>query len=253
MGIKTAVLNGVASIELARPKKKNALDAQMYLQMTEVLKAAGDDPQIRAVLIHGQPEVFTAGADLEDFVAGKVLEDGSPLRVFMHTLCHFEKPVVAAVNGPAIGVGTTMLVHCDLVYAGDTAHFALPFVSLGVVPEFGSSYLLPRLAGRARASEKLLLAQPFNAQEALEMGLINAILPANEVVNHARRMAERFNKLAPAAVRATKRLLQVSWRQEVDVAIEAEADAFNACVGSAEVKEALSAFFEKRWPDFSKF
>lgn len=253
MDIKTATLNGVASIELARPRKKNALTMEMYAQMTQALEAASADAQTRAVLIHGQPEVFTAGADLEDFVKGGMMDDGSPLRVFMRTLSHFEKPVVAAITGPAIGMGTTMLMHCDLVYAADTARFAMPFVTLGVVPEFGSSYMLPRLVGHAKAAELLLLAQPFGPQEALEMKLVNAVLPEAEVVNHARRMAERFNKLPPAAVREAKRLMRVSWIQEVDVAIETEVGAFARCVSGPEAKEAVSAFFEKRWPDFSKF
>ena len=253
MSIKTAVLNGVASIELARVQKKNALDSQMYSDMTQALQSALNDTQVRAVLIYGQPDVFSMGGDLEDLANPEYMAEKSPLRVFMHALSHFEKPVIAAVNGPAIGIGTALLLHCDMVYAADTAHFALPFVSLGLVPEFGSSYLVPRLIGRRKACEKLLLAQPFNAQEAMDMGLVNAVLPETEVVNYARSIAERFNKLPPAAVRATKHLVHASFQQEVDVAIEAEAAAFAKQAGSDEVKEVLSAFLEKRWPDFTKF
>lgn len=253
MYIKTAVFNNVASIEMARVQKKNAFDSQMYMEMTDALYAARDNEQVRAVLIHGQPDFFSMGGDLEDLVNGNLMTDKSPLRIFMHTLSHFDKPVVAAVSGAALGVGVSMLLHCDLVYASDTANFALPSVSLGLVPDFGASYLLIRRVGKAKAMESLLMAQPFSAQEALDMGLVNTVLPGNEVVNYARTIAERFNKLPPRAVRATKKLIQMSFRQEVDVAIEAEANKFSKLVGGPEVKETLSAFLEKRWPDFSKF
>lgn len=253
MHIKTAMLNGVASLEIARPEKKNAIGSEMYAQMAQALDVAGQAQAVRAVLIHGQPDVFTSGNDLEDFVQGEPMAPGSPLRAFMQALADCPKPVVAAVTGPAIGVGTTMLLHCDLVYASDTARFALPFVSLGLVPEFGASWLLPRLAGRAKASEKLLLGMPFTADEAADMGLVNDILPEPEVIAHARRVAERFSVLPPAAVQQTKRLMNAGLGECLSQAMAAEIAAFSECVKGPEAKEALSAFFQKRPPDFSKF
>lgn len=253
MSIKTAVLNGVASIELANVQRKNTLNDVIFTELLDALKMAAEDPQIKVVLLHGQPEYFCMGTELENFTQTDFTDSKSPLREFMHALIHFEKPIVAAVNGSAIGVGTTMLLHCDLVYASDTAIFALPFTSLGLVPDFAATYILPRRIGRMRANEKLLLAQPFSAQEAFDIGLINGVLPEKEVLNYARTIAERFNKLPPQAVRSTKHLLRASALQEVDVAIEAEMTAMAKQVQGQEVKEAISAFLEKRWPEFGKF
>ncbi|GIX24197.1 MULTISPECIES: enoyl-CoA hydratase [Caldimonas] len=253
MSIKTAVLNGVASIEIARPEKKNALTAAMYQAMADALVLARDDKQVRAVLIHGQPDIFTSGNDLEDFMQRPPQGMDSPVFQFMRGLLECDKPVVAAVTGAAIGIGTTMLLHCDLVYAADTARFAMPFASLGLVPEFASSLLVPLYAGHVKAAEKLLLGDPFGAEEAQEMRLINAILPAGEVVNHARRVAERFNQLAPAAVRESKRLLRRANAKLVQDTIAVEGELFGQRLRSPEAREAFQAFFEKRKPDFTKF
>lgn len=253
MSIKTAVLNGVASIEIARPEKKNALTAAMYQAMADALVLARDDKQVRAVLIHGQPDIFTSGNDLEDFMQRPPQGMDSPVFQFMRGLLECDKPVVAAVTGAAIGIGTTMLLHCDLVYAADTARFAMPFASLGLVPEFASSLLVPLYAGHVKAAEKLLLGDPFGAEEAQEMRLINAILPAGEVVNHARRVAERFNQLAPAAVRESKRLLRRANAKLVQETIAVEGELFGQRLRSPEAREAFQAFFEKRKPDFTKF
>ncbi|WP_119153804.1 enoyl-CoA hydratase [Caldimonas tepidiphila] len=253
MSIKTAVLDGVLTIEIARPEKKNALTMAMYQAMADALKGANADAAVRAVLITGQPGIFTSGNDLEDFLQSPPRGPDFPVYQFMQALTTCEKPVVAAVTGAAIGIGTTMLLHCDLVYTSDEARFAMPFTGLGLVPEFASSVLLPLRAGYVRAAEKLLLGDPFGAEDALEMRLVNAILPAGEVVAQARRMAERFNALPATAVRESKQLLRRGQAQLVQEAMAAEGDVFVQRLRSPEAREAFQAFFDKRKPDFSKF
>jgi enoyl-CoA hydratase/carnithine racemase len=252
MSIKTATLNGVATIEIARPEKKNAITIAMYAAMAEALRAANADPAVRAVLITGQPGIFTSGNDLEDFMQRPAGAD-SPVFDFMKALHGCEKPVVAAVTGAAIGIGTTLLLHCDLVYVSDEARLAMPFTSLGLVPEFASSLILPAMIGHARAAEKLLLGDPFGPQDAVDVGIANAVLPAGEVVGHARRIAERFNALPPAAVRESKKLMRRAGAERVFEAIAAEGSVFRERLASPEAREAFSAFFQKRKPDFSKF
>jgi enoyl-CoA hydratase/carnithine racemase len=177
----------------------------------------------------------------------------SPAFGFMKALIGCDKPVVAAVTGAAIGIGTTMLLHCDFVYVSDEARLAMPFVGLGLVPEFGSSLIVPQLLGNARAAEKLLLGDPFTGADAVEAGIANAVLPAGEVVAHARRVAERFNALPPGAVRETKKLMRRSRDAGVLEAIGIEGGVFAQRLRSPEAQEAFSAFFQKRKPDFSKF
>jgi len=254
MSIKTATLNGVATIEMARPEKKNALTAAMYQAMADALRAAQADAGVRAVLITGQPGVFTSGNDIEDFMSRPPSHGmDAPVFQFMLALVDCDKPVIAAVTGAAIGIGTTMLLHCDFAYVCDEARLAMPFVSLGLVPEFASSLLLPQLMGQARAAEKLLLGDPFTGADAVEYGLANAVLPAGEVVNHARRVAERFNSLPPGAVREAKKLLRAPQTEAIRQTIRTEAELFAARLRSPEAMEAFQAFFQKRKPDFSKF
>ena len=253
MSIKTATLNGVTTIEIARPEKKNAITSAMYEAMAEALEAANADPKVRAVLITGQPNVFTSGNDLEDFMARPPRDADAPVFQFMQALLACEKPVVAAVTGAAIGIGTTLLLHCDLVYVADESRLAMPFVALGLVPEFGSSLVVPRLMGHVKAAEKLLLGDPMTGAEAVEFGIANAVLPSSAVVNHARRMAERFNTLAPAAVRASKKLMRGLGHAELQKVIAEEAEIFAARLRSPEAIEAFQAFFQKRAPDFTKF
>ena len=253
MSIRTATLNGVATIEIARPEKKNALTVEMYQAMADALRTAQADAAVRAVLITGQPGIFTSGNDLEDFVSRPRQGMDSPVFRFMQALVDCDKPVVAAVTGAAIGIGTTMLLHCDFVYVADDARLAMPFVSLGLVPEFASSLLVPALMGQRRAAEKLLLGDPFTAEAAVECGIANAVLPAAEVAAHARRVAERFNALPPGAVREAKQLMRAPRRAAVLSTIETEAVAFGSRLTSPEAREAFQAFFEKRRPDFSKF
>ena len=252
MSIKTGIVNGVATIEIARPEKKNALTRAMYFAMADALHAAVADASVRAVLITGQPGIFTSGNDIDDFTKRPAGTE-SPAIVFMKALLACDKPVVAAVTGAAIGIGTTMLLHCDFVYVSDEARLAMPFVSLGLVPEFASSLIVPLLMGHARAAEKLLLGDPFTGADAVECGIANAVLPAAEVAPHARRVAERFNALPPGAVRDTKRLLRRAHSAAVLETIDAESTTFAARLQSPEAKEAFSAFFQKRKPDFSQF
>jgi enoyl-CoA hydratase/carnithine racemase len=252
MTIKTATFNGVATIEIARPEKKNAITQAMYRQLADALDAAVADAAVRAVLITGQPGIFTSGYDIEDFMA-RPAETESPAFVFMRALIGCDKPVVAAVTGAAIGIGTTLLLHCDFVYVSDEARLAMPFVSLGLVPEFGSSLIVPQLLGNVRAAEKILLGEPFTGADAVEAGIANAVLPAGEVVGHARRIAERFNALPPGAVRETKKLMRRGRNEAVLETIGVEGGVFAKRLRSPEAQEAFSAFFQKRKPDFSKF
>jgi enoyl-CoA hydratase/carnithine racemase len=266
MSIKTATLNGVATIEIARPEKKNALTVAMYQAMCDALKAAQADGAVRAVLITGQPGIFTSGNDIEDFMArgaggangaggaggGSDVMD-SPVFQFMRALLECDKPVVAAVTGAAIGIGTTMLMHCDFVYVSDEARLAMPFVSLGLVPEFASSLTVPQLMGQRLAAEKLLLGDPFTPEQAVECGIANAVLPAGEVANHARRIAERFNALPPGAVRQAKQLMRSPHKELLLKTIRSEGEVFAARLRSPEAMEAFQAFFQKRKPDFSQF
>jgi len=253
MSIKTATLNGVATIEIARPEKKNALTQAMYQAMADAINAAQDDGAVRAVLITGQPGIFTSGNDIEDFMQRPPQSIDSPVFRFMQALVASDKPVVAAVTGAAIGIGTTLLLHCDFVYVSDESRLAMPFVGLGLVPEFASSLLVPELMGQRRAAEKLLLGDPFTGEQAVECGLANAVLPTAEVVAHARRVAERFNALPPGAVRDSKRLMRGPHREQVLKTIAAEAELFGQRLRSPEAMEAFQAFFQKRQPDFSKF
>ena len=252
MNIKIATLNGVATLEIARPEKKNALTMEMYRAMADAVNAAAADTGVRALLITGQPGVFTSGNDLEDFMQRPPSGPESPVFGFMQALTACDKPIVAAVTGAAVGIGTTMLLHCDLVYVSDEARLAMPFVALGLVPEFASSLLIPKLVGQAKASQLLLLGEPFTGADAVEYGIANAVLPPDEVLPHARRMAERFNNLPAGAVRDAKRLLRAADKDSVARTIEAEAALFATRLRSAEAQEAFQAFFQKRKPDFSK-
>jgi enoyl-CoA hydratase/carnithine racemase len=253
MSIRTETVNGVARIEIARPEKKNAITVAMYQALADAIGAAHDDGAVRALLIHGQKDIFTAGNDLEDFLKNPPSGMDAPVFKFMQALGYAEKPVVAAVNGAAVGIGTTMLLHCDLVYCADNAMFSMPFVSLGVCAEFASSLLVPLNAGYHKAAEKLLLADPISAEEALEMKIVNRILPPAEVLDYAIKQAERFNALPPASVRETKRLMKSGWKALTEKVIVDEAKSFGAMLRSAEAKEAFTAFYERRKPDFSRF
>jgi len=243
----------VMSIVFDRPDKKNAITAAMYQSIADALGAAAGSRDVRAVLLRGNAECFTAGNDLEDFLKNPPHAEDTPVFRFLQALTTFEKPLLAAPCGVAVGVGVTMLLHCDLVYAGDNARLSLPFVQLGLCPEAASSLLLPALAGHQRATEKLLLGEPFGADEARELRLVNRVLPAAEAIGFAHAQAARIAALPPQAVRTTKRLLRQAWRDPIAQQMNAENAAFRQLLTSPEAREAFTAFLEKRKPDFSRF
>jgi enoyl-CoA hydratase/carnithine racemase len=251
--IKIGQAGHILTLRFNRVEKKNALTAAMYEKLTAALTTAVEDASVRVVLISGDERCFTAGNDIGDFVANPPLHDTSPVMRFLRILTTFPKPLVAAVNGVAIGIGTTMLLHCDLVYAGEGTRFHLPFVDLGLVPEGASSLLLPQLLGRRKASELLLLAEPFDAHTALAMGLINQVLPPAEVEPFALAQAQILAAKAPAVLYLTKALLLRPQQEAIAEAIAVEAHHFATQLRSPEAQEALQAFRERRKPDFSKF
>lgn len=253
--IVTEFVDGIMCVEIRRPEKKNALTGPMYSAMADALEAAEQDSQVRVILIHGQPGVFTAGNDLADFLANPPVEENPPPPVFrfLNTFRTLTKPFIAAVSGVAVGVGTTLLLHCDLVYAGETSRFQLPFVSLGLCPEAASSFLLPALAGHVRAAEMLLLCEPFNAEKAREIGLVNAVLPDAHVLEHAMTQARKLAALPTASVKLTKQMMKSAQAALVAQTMQDEGRLFRERLVSPEAKEAFTAFFEKRKPDFSRF
>lgn len=253
MDILTTRENGVLTIEFNRPQKKNAITTEMYTALADALVAAREDHGIRAVLFVGKPEVFTAGNDLQDFIKHPPTDDDSPVMRFLKEISRAPMPLVAAVCGPAVGVGTTMLLHCDLVYAGENAQFSLPFAQLGLVPEGASSLLLPELIGYQRAAERLLLGEAFGADEALRMGLVSAVLPADAVLGHARLQVKKLVALPAAALRATKRLMKHGRTGAIESRLLLEGEEFRARLQSPEAREAFAAFFERRRPDFSRY
>ncbi len=256
MDILSSKADGILTIEFNRPERKNAITAVMYQAMADAINDGESDASVRAILITGKPEIFTAGNDLDDFLKnsgpGLPLEQ-RPVFKFMLALSGTTKPVVAAVSGGAIGIGTTLLMHCDLVYASETAKFSLPFSQLGLCPEFASSMLLPQLAGHARAAEKLLLGEAFLAKEALEMGLVSKVLPVDELRAFAQGQAAKLVALPAASIRATKGLMKRAKAASITDAMAAENTLFGGMLQGPEAKEAFTAFFEKRKPDFSQF
>jgi enoyl-CoA hydratase/carnithine racemase len=243
----------VTRIELNRPEKKNALSLEMYAAMARALAEADADAQVRAVLINGQPGCFCSGNDVKDFLELERAPGASPAAGFLRAISTAAKPLVAAVGGPAVGVGTTMLLHCDLVYAAPSARLQLPFVPLGLLPEAGSSLLLPAMAGYRRAAEMLLLGEPFGAEKALAAGIVTEIVPEGDLLEHARQVAAALAALPPASVRMTKELMKRASAQAVQARITEELGLFGERLQSPEAKEALRAFLEKRKPDFSRF
>jgi len=244
---------GILTITLNRVAKKNSITSVMYAAMSDALEAAQADPLVRVAVVQGHETIFSAGNDMGDFLnmSAPSATTESPVVRFLHTISSFPKPLIGAVCGPAVGVGTTLLLHCDLVYAGDNAAFSLPFVNLGLCPEAGSSYLLPRLMGHQRAAEALLLGDPFTAETALEVGLINRIVPPAEVHALAHRQALRLAAKPMGALVASKRLMKQEQAVPVAARIDAEIAIFGRMLGEPAAKEALTAFMENRRPDFS--
>ncbi|MBT8768828.1 enoyl-CoA hydratase [Metapseudomonas boanensis] len=245
---------GLLTLRMNRPDKMNALTRAMYSRMAEVLDGANEDRSVRAVLITGSEECFTSGNDIADFLQEPPSGMDSPVFQFMRSLFDFSKPVVAAVSGPAVGIGTTLLLHCDLVYVSRDAKLKMPFVNLGLCPEFGSSLILPRLLGHAKASELLLLGESFTGEQAAAWGIANAALESGAATQaKALESARRFLELAPSALEVSKRLMRAPGREELRRVITEEGELFGQRLRSPEAVEALSAFMQRRKPDFSRF
>jgi enoyl-CoA hydratase/carnithine racemase len=250
--IVTERSGSILDVQLNRPAKKNAMTSSMYIAMADVLDAAAKDDDVRVVLWHGAGDSFSAGNDVEDFMKNPPGPGKSPQARLISALIDFEKPIVAAVHGAAIGGGTTMLAHCDFVYAGESARFQVPFVNLALVPEFGSSYLLPLRFGYVRAAELILLGKPFDASRAAELGLATQVVSDQKLLATASETARTLAEKPPGALQACKRLMKRAVREQLEQAAKFEIVEFAARVRSAEAREAFTAFLEKRPPDFAR-
>jgi enoyl-CoA hydratase/carnithine racemase len=250
--IVTERSGAILRVQLNRPAKKNAMTSAMYLTLADVLDSAAKDDDLRVVVLHGAGDSFSAGNDLEDFMKNPPGPGESPQARLINALIAFEKPLVAAVHGVAIGGGTTMLAHFDIVYAAESTKFQVPFVNLALVPEFGSSFLLPSRSGYLRAAEIILLGQPFDASRAAALGLVTHVVPDQRVLDAATETAESLAKKPAGALQACKRLMKRSAREPLEQAVRFENEEFAARVTSAEAKEAFTAFFAKRRPVHSQ-
>ena len=240
----------ILRIQLNRPERKNAMTSAMYITLADLLNNAAKDDQIRVVLWHGAGDSFSAGNDIQDFLKNPPGPGESPQARLIEALINFDKPIVVAVQGAAIGGGTTMLTHCDFVFAGESAKFQMPFVNLALVPEFGSSYTVPARIGYLRAAELILLGLPFNATRAADLGLVTRVLPDAKLLETATQTARDLATKPPAALRACKRLMRSSTREQLERAAKLENEEFSKRVRSGEAKEAFTAFMEKRKPNF---
>ncbi|MFZ2869232.1 enoyl-CoA hydratase [Zavarzinia sp.] len=251
--VTTETFDGIMRITLNRADKKNAITLAMYDGIVDGLKAAEADPAVRVAILTGAGDAFTAGNDLIDFMQNPPdLAGESPVGRFLAALTTFPKILIAAVNGIAVGVGTTLLLHCDLVYAADTARFSMPFTSLGLVPEAASSLIVPAMIGHRKAAQLFLFGDQFDAATAADLGFVNEVVTAANLAAHVEAKARRLTGLAPSALRLTKQLMKSG---TVDVAerMKEEGAIFGAQLRGPEVAEAIGAFFEKRKPDFSRF
>ncbi|MFZ6712747.1 enoyl-CoA hydratase [Undibacterium sp. TC9W] len=257
MDILTQKENGILTINFNRPEKKNAITQAMYQAMADALRDAETDVAVRAILITGKPEIFTAGNDLEDFMknARSLAEPDAvpPVYQFMQALNESGKPVIAAVSGAAVGIGTTLLMHCDMIYLAENAKLSMPFTQLGLCPEFASSMIFQQIVGYQRAAEKLMLGEAFTAAEAFEIGFVNKVLPLEALLPYAQQQAAKLVALPAASIRATKRLMKGSQPAAISAKMTEENKYFSAMLNAPEAKEAFTAFFQKRKPDFSQF
>lgn len=244
---------GVLSLTINRVEKKNAITAAMYAAMADALAVAEHDSAVKVVVMQGHETIFSAGNDIGDFLNQPPSTPVSPVFRFLRAISTFPKPVVAAVCGPAVGIGTTMLLHCDLIYAGDNAAFSMPFVNLGLCPEAASSFLVPQMMGYPRAAEALLLGEPFSAETALEMGLINRIVPPAEASALAQQQARKLAAKPLSSIIETKRLMKKSSTSVVAERMTEEAASFGRMLSEPAAREAFTAFMQKRKPDFSSF
>jgi enoyl-CoA hydratase/carnithine racemase len=251
--VQATVESRIMRVAMCRPEKKNALTVAMYEGLVAAWKAAEADPQVRVIFITGDGGAFTSGNDVLDFMNNPPQDENSPVAQFLELLATGKKAVVAAVNGVAVGIGTTMLLHCDLVYAAETATFRLPFVNLGLCPEAGSSYLLPQLMGHQRAAKLLMMGDAFDAHHAHSVGIVTELVADSHLQVKAWSAAEHLTHQPPAALRLCKDLMRGPNRAELATVMKREGAAFMERLGSPEAAEAFQAFMMKRHPDFSKF
>ncbi len=244
--------SGVMTITFNRVEKKNSISSAMYATMADALVEAEKSSVVRVVVFQGHEAVFSAGNDIGDFLNGPPATEESPVYRFLHAISTFPKPVLASVCGPAVGIGTTMLFHCDLVYAGDNAAFSMPFVNLGLCPEAASSLLVPQMMGYHRAAEALLLGEPFMAEAALEVGLVNRVLPPLEANNYAQAIAKKLAAKPLSSLVETKRLMKKGLATTVRAQMSEEGTSFGRMLREPAAKEAFGAFLEKRKPDFTQ-
>jgi len=243
---------GVMTLTFNRVDKKNSITRDMYTALAEGVEQAAVDAAVRVLVIQGHETIFSAGNDIADFLHQPPSGQDSPVFRFLRAMATIEKPVVAAVAGPAVGIGTTLLFHCGLVYAGDNAAFSMPFVNLGLCPEAASSLLVPRMFGYHRAAEALLLGEPFFAEAALEVGLVNRVLPPTEVNGYAHAQARKLAAKPLSSLVGTKRLMKGGQQAEVLATMAEEGQSFGRMLHEPAAREAVGAFMEKRKPDFSK-
>ncbi len=251
--IQSELSEGIFTLRINRPDKKNALNLAMYQALADGLRKADEDAGVRVILICGGDDCFTSGNDLADFLNAPPTGQNSPVMQFLFAVSEASKPIVAAVNGLAVGVGVTMLLHCELVYAGNSATFQMPFVNLGLCPEAGSTLLLPRIMGHQRAAELLMLGEVFCAEKACAVGIVTAICPDGDVLATARNKALQLAAQPAAAVRLAKSLLKRDYAGPLRETILEEGKQFMARLKSPEAAEALQSFMERRKPDFTKF
>ncbi len=249
--ILTHTADGVLTFTINRVEKKNSFTPAMYAALAAGLEQATHDSAIRVIVIQGDVTVFSAGNDIGDFLARKPAGEESPAMQFLRSIAVQPKPIIAAVCGPAVGVGTTLLFHCDLVYAGDNAAFSMPFVNLGLCPEAASSLLVPKMMGYHRAAEALLLGEPFMAEAALEVGLVNRILPPTEANDYAQTQARKLAAKPLGALMETKRLMKKGQMAQILAQMNEEGASFAQLLQAPAAREALTAFMERRKPDFS--
>ena len=249
--VLTHIEDGVMTITLNRLERKNSITSAMYAALADAIEQAEKDAAIRVAVLQGHETVFCAGNDIGDFLNQPPSGQDSPVFRFLRGIAGFPKPLVAAVCGPAVGIGTTMLFHCDFVYAGDNAAFSMPFVNLGLCPEAAASLLVPQMLGYHRAAEALLLGEPFMAEAALEVGLVNRVVPPMEANGVARSIARKLAVKPPSSLAETKRLMKKSMQRQVLEQMAQEGISFGRMLGEPAAKEAFGAFMDKRKPDFS--
>jgi enoyl-CoA hydratase/carnithine racemase len=250
--IITEQSGNIFRVELNRPAKKNAMTSRMYEALADIFNEAAKDERTRVMLWHGAGDSFCAGNDIEDFLKNPPGPGESPQARLMNAFVDFDKPLVAAVNGAAIGGGTTMLTHCDFVYAGESTKFQMPFINLAVVPEFGSSCSVAARIGHIRAAELILLGQPFDARRAADLGFVTQVVPDHDVLATATETARKLAAKPAGALQASKRLMKGPFREQIKAAMRAENEEFSKRVRSDDAKEALAAFLAKRRPDFNR-